>query len=132
MQQTIKTKQIKLFKYYGKIIQIFEKPFIIKTYYFENLFFNNYKFEKMKRIFLFFYRVNFLEYYRNYYLKYETSNDQIYLFIIVDQSDIFLINSKIKALRKKQRNQITKLFNEVEQYLQKSITDSRKQKFVLM
>ena len=79
-----------------------------------------------------FYRVDFFEYYRNHYLKYEKSNDQIQTSIIVDESDVFLINFKIKALRKKQLNGATKLFNEIEHYLQNSITDSREQKFVLM
>ena len=74
----------------------------------------------------------FFKYYRVHYLKYENSNDQIHLFTLFDESDVFLFNSKIKILRKKQRNRITKSFNEIKQYLQNSIIDSQKQKFVLM
>ena len=79
-----------------------------------------------------FYRDDFFEYYRNLYLKYEKLNDQNLTPIVISENDVFLINFKIKTLRKKQQNRTKELINKTEQYLQNSIIDSKEQKFVLM
>ena len=71
----------------------------------------------MKKNILLFIVSIFFKYYRNHYLKYEKLNDQIHTFIVVNENNVFLINFKIKALRKKQRNRITKSFNKTKQYL---------------